>query len=56
MDWPHSGTVMHYSRYLYPQDGAMSVILSSQQEAALSVLCVQEGSCLQAAEIENVTV
>jgi hypothetical protein len=33
VDWSHSGAVMHYSEYMEPRDGAVSVLLSSQQEA-----------------------
>jgi hypothetical protein len=51
MDCPHSGTVIHYSECMEPEDGAMSVLFSYQQ-----VQCIQKGSRLQAAEIENVAV
>jgi hypothetical protein len=61
MDWPHSGAVMYYSRFMEPQDGAVSVLLSFQQEAFLCMQCIQKvtavmGSCLRGAEIKNVTV
>jgi hypothetical protein len=62
VDWPHIGAVMHYSGYVEPRDGAVSVLLSSQQEAVACVRCIQKeshvlkGSCLRAAEIENVAV
>jgi hypothetical protein len=62
VDWLHSSTVMHYSGFLEPQDGVVSVLLSSQQEAVVFILCIQKeshvlkGSCLRAAEIENVAV
>jgi hypothetical protein len=29
LDWLHSGAVMHYSRYVEPRDGAMSILLLS---------------------------
>jgi hypothetical protein len=39
---------MHYSGYVGPRDGAMSVLISSQQEA---VMCMQhtqkEGHCFE---------
>jgi hypothetical protein len=44
VDWPHSGAVMHYSRCVEPHVGAMSVLLSSQQEAVVCVLCIQKES------------
>jgi hypothetical protein len=37
VDWPHSGAVMHNSGYVEPRDGAVSMLLSSQQEAVASV-------------------
>jgi hypothetical protein len=37
VDWTHSGVVMHYSGYMEPRDGALSVVLLSLQEA---VACV----------------
>jgi hypothetical protein len=33
MDWPQGGAVMHYGRYMEPRDGAVSILLLSQQEA-----------------------
>jgi hypothetical protein len=44
VDWPHIGAVMHYSGYLEPRDGAVSVLLSSQQEAVACVRCIQKES------------
>jgi hypothetical protein len=38
--WPHRGTVMHYSGYMGPQDGAVSILLLSQQEVVLCVHAV----------------
>jgi hypothetical protein len=35
MDWPRRGTVMNYSGYMEPQDGAMSILLLFKQEAIL---------------------
>jgi hypothetical protein len=43
-DWPHSGAVMHYSGYVEPRDGALSFLLSSQQEAVACVRCIQKES------------
>jgi hypothetical protein len=60
--WPHSGAVMHYTGYTESWDGAVSVLLSSQQEAVARAWFIQteshnvKDSCLQAAEIENVAV
>jgi hypothetical protein len=67
VDWPHSGAVMHYREYVEPRDGAVSVLLSSQQEAVACVrACVRacgvfrkkvtvvKASCLRVAKIENV--
>jgi hypothetical protein len=64
MDWPHSGAAIRYSGYVEPRDGAMSILLSSQQEAVACVQCivfrkkanVVKGSCLRVVEIENATV
>jgi hypothetical protein len=42
MDWPHIGAVMHYSGYVEPQDGAVSFLLSHQQEAVTCVRCIQK--------------
>jgi hypothetical protein len=39
-DWPHIGAVMHYSGYVEPRDGAVSFLLSSQQEAVAYVRCI----------------
>jgi hypothetical protein len=48
MDWPHSGAVMHYSGYMEPRDGAVSILLSSQQEAVACMQCIQkESRCCQ---------
>jgi hypothetical protein len=44
MDWPHSGTVMHYSGYVEPRDGAVSILLSCQQEAVACMRCIQKVS------------
>jgi hypothetical protein len=33
VEWPFSGAVMHCSEYMEPQDGAVSILLSSQLEA-----------------------
>jgi hypothetical protein len=44
VDWPHSGAIVHYSGYVEPQDGAMSVLLSSQKEAVVCVWCIQKES------------
>jgi hypothetical protein len=44
MDWPHIGAVMHYNGYEEPRDGAVSFLLSSQQEAVACVRCVQKES------------
>jgi hypothetical protein len=38
VDWPHIGAVM-YSGYVEPLDGAVSFLLSSQQEA-VACMCV----------------
>jgi hypothetical protein len=54
MEWLNSDAVMHYSRYVKPQDGAVSFLLSSQQEA-VGVQCtifrkkipVAKGRCQQ---------
>jgi hypothetical protein len=58
MDWVLSGTVIHYNRYVEPQEGIMSVLLSSRQEAVACVQCMQKvivekGKCLPAAQIKN---
>jgi hypothetical protein len=48
VDWPHIGAVMHYSGYVEPRDGAVSFLLSSQQEAVTCVLCIQkENHCCE---------
>jgi hypothetical protein len=44
MVWPHFGAVMHYSGYVEPRDGAVSFLLSSQQEAVACVQCIQKES------------
>jgi hypothetical protein len=44
VEGPHSGAVIHYNGYVEPRDGAMSVLLSSQQEAVACVWCIQEES------------
>jgi hypothetical protein len=44
VDWPHIGAVMHYRGYVEPRDGAVSVLLSSQQEAVACVRCIQKES------------
>jgi hypothetical protein len=58
MDWLHSGAVMHYSRYMEPQDGAMCVLLLSQRMCSVfrKKVTVLKDSCLRAVEIENVAV
>jgi hypothetical protein len=61
VDRPHIGAVMHYSGYVEPRDGAVSFLLSSQQEAVAcgvfrKKVTVLKGGCLRAAEIENVAV
>jgi hypothetical protein len=62
VDWPHIGALMHCNEHVEPRDGAVSFLLSSQQEPVACVRCIQkeshccEGSCLRAAEIENVAV
>jgi hypothetical protein len=48
-DWPHSSAAMHYSGHVEPRDGAVSVLLSSQQEAIVCVTVVKEN--LRLAEI-----
>jgi hypothetical protein len=42
MDWPYSGAVMHYSGYVEPRDGAVSILLLSQQEAVVCIWCIQK--------------
>jgi hypothetical protein len=44
MDWLHSGAVMHYRKYVEPRDVAMSVLLSSQQEAVAYLWCMKKES------------
>jgi hypothetical protein len=44
VDWPHIGAVMLYSGYVEPRDGAVSFLLSSQQEAVACVRCIQKES------------
>jgi hypothetical protein len=44
MDWSHNGTVMHYSQYVEPQDGAVSIVLLPQQETTACVQCIQKES------------
>jgi hypothetical protein len=44
VDWLHSGAVMHFSGYVKQQDGARSVLLSSQQEVVACVRCIQKES------------
>jgi hypothetical protein len=39
-NWPLSGAVMNYSGYVGSRDGAVSVILSSQQEAVACMRAV----------------
>jgi hypothetical protein len=39
-----SGAVMHYRGYVEPQVDAVSVLLSSQQEAVVCVRCIQKDS------------
>jgi hypothetical protein len=61
VDWPHSGAVMHYSGYVESRDGAVSFSCPrKKQSRACNVFrkkfTVVKGSCLQAAEIENVAV
>jgi hypothetical protein len=63
VDLLHSGDVMYYNGYIEPQDGAMSVLFSSQQEAVVCVcvvfrkkVTVVKGSCLGMVVIENITV
>jgi hypothetical protein len=48
VDWSHIGAVMHYSGYVEPRDGAVSVLLSSQQEAVACVRCIlKESHCCE---------
>jgi hypothetical protein len=44
VDWLHSGAAMYCSRYVEPQDGAMSILLLSQQEVVACVQCIQKES------------
>jgi hypothetical protein len=44
LDWLYNSVVMHYSGNMEPQDGAMSVLLSSQQEAVACRPCIQKES------------
>jgi hypothetical protein len=52
MDWPHSGAVMNYSRYVEPQDGTVSVLFSSQQEDA----CVHASGVFRKSLLSKVVV
>jgi hypothetical protein len=60
MNCLHSGAGMHCSsRYVGPRDGAVSDLLSPQQEAVVCILrkvTVVKGSYVREAEIENVAV
>jgi hypothetical protein len=42
VEWPHSVAVMHCSEYMEPRDSAVSVLLSSQEEAVVCVLCIHK--------------
>jgi hypothetical protein len=46
VDWLHSGAVMHYSGYMEPRDGAVSILLSSQQEEVACMWCIQKEKSL----------
>jgi hypothetical protein len=48
VDGLHSGVVMRCGKYVDPQDGAMSILLSSQEEAFACMLCIQkENHCYE---------
>jgi hypothetical protein len=44
VDLLHTGAVTHYNRYVEPRDGAVSILLSFQQEAVVCMQCIQKGS------------